>query len=56
MCSCRSRRKIANRLNAFIQEVNADPDHELRNKFNDTLTDLIYRLKNDPDLRARSTP
>jgi len=45
--------KIANRLNAFIQEVNADPDHELRNKFNDTLTDLIYRLKNDPDLRGK---
>jgi uncharacterized membrane-anchored protein YjiN (DUF445 family) len=45
--------KIANKLNAFIQEVNADPGHELRNKFNDTVTDFIYRLKHDPILRSR---
>jgi uncharacterized membrane-anchored protein YjiN (DUF445 family) len=45
--------KIANKLNAFIQEVNADPDHELRNKFNDTVTDFIYRLKHDSMLRGR---
>ncbi len=45
--------KIANRLNAFLQEVNADPEHELRGKFDDTVADLIYRLKNDPVLRDR---
>jgi uncharacterized membrane-anchored protein YjiN (DUF445 family) len=43
--------KIANRLNAFIQEVNADPEHELRNRFDDTVADLIHRLKNDRTLR-----
>lgn len=45
--------KIANRLNTFIQEVNADPDHELRSKFDDTVTEFIYRLKHDSTLRAR---
>jgi uncharacterized membrane-anchored protein YjiN (DUF445 family) len=45
--------KIANRLNAFIQEVNADPEHELRNRFDETVVDLIYRLKNDRALRDR---
>jgi uncharacterized membrane-anchored protein YjiN (DUF445 family) len=45
--------KIAVRLNAFIREVNEDPDHELRSKFNDMVADLTHRLKNDPDLRGR---
>jgi uncharacterized membrane-anchored protein YjiN (DUF445 family) len=45
--------KIANRLNAFIQEVNAAPDHELRSKFDDTITDFIYKLKHDAALRCR---
>ncbi len=45
--------KIANRLNAFIQEVNADPDHELRNKFDEAINDFIHRLKHDSALRGR---
>ncbi len=45
--------KIAKRINAFIQEVNADPEHELRNTFDKSVTDLVYRLKNDDNLRGR---
>lgn len=45
--------KIANRLNAFIQEVNADPGHELRNTFDDTVADFIHRLKHDSVLRSK---
>lgn len=33
--------------------MNADPDHELRSKFDDTVTEFIYRLKHDSTLRAR---
>jgi len=45
--------KIANRLNAFIQEVNADPGHELRNKFDEAINDFIHRLEHDSALRGR---
>lgn len=45
--------KIAARLNSFIQEVNADPAHELRQKFNDAITDFIHRLKHDDALRGK---
>lgn len=45
--------KIAARLNAFLAEVNADPDHELRSKFDETVTELIQRLKTDNDLRGK---
>jgi uncharacterized membrane-anchored protein YjiN (DUF445 family) len=45
--------KIAKRINAFIQEVNADPEHELRHTFDKSVTDLVYRLKNDDNLRGR---
>ena len=45
--------KIANRLNLFIQEVNADPDHELRAKFNDTLNEFTAKLRNDDALRGK---
>jgi uncharacterized membrane-anchored protein YjiN (DUF445 family) len=45
--------KIANRLNLFIQEVNADPSHELRSKFNDTLNEFTAKLRNDEALRGK---
>ncbi len=45
--------KIANRLNLFIQEVNADPDHELRAKFNDSLNEFTAKLRNDDALRGK---
>jgi uncharacterized membrane-anchored protein YjiN (DUF445 family) len=45
--------KIVKRINALIQEVNADPDHEIRGKFDSAVTNFIVRLKSDPLLRAR---
>jgi len=45
--------KVAHRINAFIQEVNADPCHEVRYRFDTAVTEFIARLKSDPALRAR---
>ncbi|QEM69344.1 DUF445 domain-containing protein [Geobacter sp. FeAm09] len=45
--------KVAHRVNAFIQEVNADPVHEVRYRFDTTVTEFIARLKSDPALRAK---
>jgi uncharacterized membrane-anchored protein YjiN (DUF445 family) len=45
--------KVARRINAFIQEVNADPIHEVRYKFDTAVTEFIARLKSDPVLRSR---
>lgn len=45
--------KISRRINEFIQEVNADPAHELRYKFDGAVTDFIGRLQSDPVLRDK---
>ena len=45
--------KIAGRINAFIQEVNADPAHEVRYRFDTAVTGFIARLKSDPLLRNK---
>jgi len=45
--------KIANRLNCFVQEVNADPNHELRGKFNEALSEFTEKLRHDAAMRAR---
>jgi uncharacterized membrane-anchored protein YjiN (DUF445 family) len=45
--------KIAFRLNLFIQEVNADPNHELRSRFNESLNEFTEKLRHDDGLRAR---
>jgi len=45
--------KVANRLNALIQEVDADPCHEVRYRFDSAVTEFIARLKSDPALRDR---
>lgn len=45
--------KIAHRINAFIQEVNADPAHEVRGKFDTAVTNFSVRLKTDPELRSK---
>ena len=45
--------KVAGRINAFIQEVNADPAHEVRGKFDTAVTNFSARLKNDPELRGK---
>jgi len=45
--------KIVRRINAYIQEVNADPSHEVRYRFDTAVTGFIARLKSDPELRAK---
>ena len=45
--------KVASRINAFIQEVNADPAHEVRSRFDTAVTNFIVRLKSDPLLRSK---
>lgn len=45
--------KVTNRLNALIQEIDADPCHEVRYKFDTAVTEFSSRLKSDPALRAK---
>ncbi|MDD2854179.1 MAG: DUF445 domain-containing protein, partial [Desulfuromonadaceae bacterium] len=45
--------KIVKRINAFIQEVNSDPNHEIRGKFDTAVTNFSERLKSDSELRSR---
>ena len=45
--------KIVKRINAYIQQVNADPAHELRHRFDTAVTGFVARLKNDPELRRK---
>ena len=45
--------KVARRINEFIQEVNADPAHEIRYRFDTAVTGFVARLKSDPALRTR---
>ena len=45
--------KIARRINEFIQEVNANPAHEVRSRFDNAVTGFIDRLKSDPVLRNK---
>jgi uncharacterized membrane-anchored protein YjiN (DUF445 family) len=45
--------KIIKRVNAYIQEVNADPGHEVRSRFDTAVTNFVARLKTDQELRDR---
>ena len=45
--------KIARKINGYIQEVNNDPDHTLRQKFDNSVTDIISRLRSDQVLREK---
>jgi uncharacterized membrane-anchored protein YjiN (DUF445 family) len=45
--------KVARKCNEFIQEVNADPVHEVRYRFDTAVTNFIARLKSDPLLRHK---
>jgi len=45
--------KIVKRINAYIQEVNADPAHEMRYRFDTAVTEFIARLKSDQVLRDK---
>ncbi len=45
--------KVARRLNDFVQTVNEDPEHQLRQTFDNAVTDFIARLHSDTELRIR---
>ena len=45
--------KVARRINEFIQEVNANPAHEVRSRFDNAVAGFIDRLKSDPVLRNK---
>ena len=45
--------KIARRINEYLQDVNTDHTHELRNAFDAAVTDFIGRLKSDQVLRTK---
>lgn len=45
--------KVADRLNAFLQEVQADPAHELRHKFDGAVSQFVARLRSDSVLRGK---
>lgn len=45
--------KIVRNINEYIQDVNADHTHELRNTFDAAVTDFIDRLKSDQELRTK---
>jgi uncharacterized membrane-anchored protein YjiN (DUF445 family) len=45
--------KIVKRINAYIQEVNADPAHEVRYRFDTVVTEFIARLNSDQQLRGK---
>lgn len=45
--------KIVRRLNDYIQQVAADPTHTLRCRFDAAVTDVVVRLKSDPELRGK---
>lgn len=43
--------KIAKKANEIIQEINDDPQHQLRSKFDGSVAEFSFKLKNDPVLR-----
>jgi len=45
--------KIVKRISHFLQGVNEDPTHELRNTFDVAVTEFIGKLKHDPAMRAK---
>jgi uncharacterized membrane-anchored protein YjiN (DUF445 family) len=44
--------KIVRRVNEFLQAVNADPSHALRQEFDRAINDFTVKLKYDPIFRA----
>jgi uncharacterized membrane-anchored protein YjiN (DUF445 family) len=45
--------KIVRRINEYIHNVNTDPAHELRHKFDNSVTGFISKLKEDDVLRTK---
>ena len=46
--------KIVGGVDRTLQEVRADPEHPLRQRFDDALTNFIARLNESPELQARA--
>ncbi|MBJ6799989.1 DUF445 domain-containing protein [Geomonas propionica] len=45
--------KIVMKVSGFLDAVNADPGHELRNEFDRVVGDFIVKLKEDEGMRAK---
>jgi uncharacterized membrane-anchored protein YjiN (DUF445 family) len=45
--------KIVRRLNEYVQEINGDPAHEIRNTFDTAVSVFVDRLRSDQVLRDR---
>ena len=45
--------KIVEKVNGFLQAVNADPSHELRGEFDRIVDDFTDKLKHDPQMRGK---
>lgn len=43
--------KVVQKVTGFMEAVNADPDHELRQEFDRAVDDFIVKLRQDPALR-----
>jgi uncharacterized membrane-anchored protein YjiN (DUF445 family) len=46
--------KIVGGIERTLQDVSADPDHPLRNRFDTALSEFIERLKSSPEVIARA--
>jgi uncharacterized membrane-anchored protein YjiN (DUF445 family) len=49
-----SSKKLVKRLSEVISEVNQDPDHPLRQHFDEQLVNLVHKLKEEPAFRLRA--
>jgi len=45
--------KIVNKVNVYLQAVNADPSHELRREFDNAVSDFVVKLKHDAAMRGK---
>lgn len=48
-----SAKKLISAITRLLEEVNQDPRHPLRQKFDEFVANFITRLKNDPDFRTK---
>jgi uncharacterized membrane-anchored protein YjiN (DUF445 family) len=46
--------RLLDGFGAFLRDVNADPDHELRHRFDEWVVSFTDRLRTDPALAARA--
>ncbi len=48
-----SAKKLVSAVTRLLQEVDEDPEHPLRRKFDQLVTEFIARLRTDPDFRIK---